>query len=112
MVVTFFNLPSEKIIIISAKILLNTSSDEEATNLLDNLILSNIDMNDELQNIVIYETLLIFDQILCFATINLWLHYKEKQKHTIAALNLKSKMKALESVNASELAVMAIAKAT
>jgi hypothetical protein len=69
-------------------------------------------MNDELHNIIIRETLLNFDQILRFTTINLWQHHKEKEKHTTAALNLKSKMMALEFANASELTAMAIVKAT
>jgi hypothetical protein len=91
--------------------MLNTNSDEEAMILLDKLLLSDVDMNDELQNIVIREIFLNFDQILCFTTINLWLHYQEKDKQTTAAFNLESKM-ALESANASELTAMAIAKAT
>jgi hypothetical protein len=110
--VSFLNLPSVQIVLISAKITLNTNSDEEATVLLDKLLLSNVDMDNELQNIVIREIFLNFDQILRFTTINLWLHYQEKEKQTTAAFNLESKMMALESANASELTAMAIAKAT
>jgi hypothetical protein len=92
--------------------MLNTNSDEVATVLLDKLLLSDVDKNDELQNIAIREIFLNFDQILRFSTINLLLHYQEKDKQTTAAFNLESKMMALESANASELTAMAIAKAT
>jgi hypothetical protein len=109
---SFFNLPSTQIVHISTKIMLNTNSDEEATVLLDKLLLSDVDMNDELQNIVIREIFSNFDQILRFTTINLWLHYQEKDKQATAAFNLESKMTALESANASELTAIAIAKAT
>jgi hypothetical protein len=108
----FFSIPSEQIMIIGTKIALNAISDDEATKFLDTLLLSNVDMNDELQNIIIRETLLNFDQIMRITTINLWQYHKEKEKNTTAALNLKSKIMALESIKASELTAMAITRAT
>jgi hypothetical protein len=110
--ISFLDLTSELIIITGAKIMLKTSSNDEATKLLDTLLLSDIDMNDELHNIIIRETLLNFDQTIRFTTVYLWLQHKEKERQATASLNLTSKITSIESTNASELTAMAIAKAS
>jgi len=110
--VAFFELPSENILLIGTKTLLNMDSDNEATDTLDKLLLSDIDMNDELQNTLIREILINFDQILRFTTVYTWQFHLNKLKHSTAANNLKIKMKTLETTNASEATALAIAKAT
>jgi hypothetical protein len=111
-IISFLDLPFEQIVIIGSKITLKTNSDEEARTFVDDLLLSDIDMNDELHNIIIRETLLNFDQIMRFTTIYLWMHIKTNEKHTSAALNLESKIMAIETTRASELTAAAIVKAT
>jgi hypothetical protein len=59
-------------------------------------------MNDDLQNTIIRETLINFDQILKISTINIWSTHTEKLKQSMAATNLKSKMQAIETNNAGE----------
>jgi hypothetical protein len=74
--VTFFELPSENILLIGTKTLLNMNSDNKATDTLDKLLLSDIHMNDELQNTFIRREILInFDQILCFTAVFTWQYY-------------------------------------
>jgi hypothetical protein len=110
--VVFFKVPSDKILLMGTKILLNIESNEEATNIINSLQLSEVDMNDDLQNTVIRETLFNFNQILTLTTIYIWEHHSEATKQNTAALNLKSKMRMLETINASEATALALTKAT
>jgi hypothetical protein len=80
--------------------------------LISSLKLSEINRNDELQNIIIKETLINFDQILRLSTIYIWETHTEKLKLSEAATNLKSKILAIETTNASETTALAIQRAT
>jgi hypothetical protein len=53
-----------------------------------------------------------FDKILTVTTIELWKSYKNKCKQNSAILNLKNKMKSLDTVQATAATALAIAKAT
>lgn len=110
--IIFFELTSEDIMLTGTKTILNTSSDEEAIELINGFQLSDIDMNDDLQNIIIKEVLLNFDQILRFTTVFIWAHHVHQTKQITAANNLTQKIKRLEFTNASEATALAIAKAT
>lgn len=94
------------------KSILNTTTDEEAIDLVNSFQLADINMNDELQNTIIKEVLINFNQILKITTINIWSHHQQQIKQTTAANNLKYKMKALESASALEATALAYAKAT
>jgi hypothetical protein len=108
----FLNLTSEYMLLTGAKILLNTVSDDKAINLVNSFLLSDIDMDDEYQHIIIREILVNFNQILHVTTISIWDHHKEKTIQTTASLNLKSKMMAKEATSASEATALALTKAT
>jgi len=110
--VHFFELTADEILLHCAKLILNTNSDEEATTLLSSLSLSDIDMGDELQNIVIKEILLNFDQIIRLTTSGLWSYHKTKMKQYTASNNLKLKMLENETISASEATALALTKAT
>jgi hypothetical protein len=58
------------------------------------------------------ETLFSFDQIMRVTTIDLWQSHIEKAKLASAAINLKSKMTAIATHNATESTALAIARAT
>jgi len=79
---------------------------------IDSFNLSDIDMNDALQNTLIREILINFHQILRLTLIDLWEIHTNKQRQTTAANILKSRMKAMETVKATESTALAIAKAT
>jgi len=110
--VQFFELTADEILLHCAKIILNTNSDEEANTLLNSLSLADIDMGDELQNIVIKEILLNFDQIIRITTSGLWSYHKTKMKQHTASNNLKLKMLENETISASEATALALTKAT
>lgn len=88
----FFELTADEILLCCTKIILSTNSNKEATTLLNSISLSDIDMGDELQNIVIKEILLNFDQIIRLTTSSLWYYHNTKMKQNAASNNLKLKM--------------------
>jgi len=108
----FFDLPLEHIILLGAKILIKTDSEEEAKSALNNLNLSDIDVDNTIHEAFLSETLMSFDQIIKITTIDTWAFHKERNKHTTAAQNLKAKMNSLQIITATEATAHAIAKAT
>ena len=111
-ITNFFSLPINDILLTGAKFLLNTESDETASNKLDTLLISEINTSNELQHRFIFETLIQFDQILRMTTVTLWNYHKEKMKESQAANNIKAKMDAFRTSKATEATAEAIAKAT
>jgi hypothetical protein len=80
--------------------------------MIDSLNLNDIDMNDDLHNTFVKETLLNFDQIIRFTTIYVWEHHKNLARQDTAGNNLKIKMKSAATNAATEATAFAIAKAT
>jgi hypothetical protein len=108
----FFELTADEILLRCTKIILSTNSNKETTTLLNSISLSDIDMGDELQNIVIKEILLNFDQIIRLTTSSLWSYHKTKMKQNAASNNLKLKMLENKTISASEATAFALTKAT
>jgi hypothetical protein len=108
----YLNVPAENILLTGTKILTGLTTDKEADNLISSFNLSDIDLNDDLQNTIIRETLTSFDQILRLSTIYVWESRTDKLKLSTAATNLKSKMMAIETTNAMEANALAIYQAT
>ncbi len=108
----FFDLPLEQILTLGAKIITKADLDEEVNSILQSINLSDIDMNNVIHEGFLSETLISFDQILKMTTIHVWDFQKEKNKHTMAAQNLRAKMSSLQMINATEATAHAIAKAT
>jgi hypothetical protein len=105
-------LPAEQILLIGSKLILNTDSDESADKAITSLHLEEIDLNNQIDNFLLFETLTSFSQILQSTTSGIWKSYKDMTKKATAGINLSSKMKTLESLNATEATALAIAKAT
>jgi hypothetical protein len=110
--ISYFNIPSENIVLVGTKNLTGLTPDEEAANLIESLKLPEIDMDDDLQNTIIREARVNFDQILRISTTGIWSTYTEIVKQSMATPNLKSKMQALETINATESTALAICQAT
>jgi hypothetical protein len=110
--INFINMPPKNILLISTKILTGLTTDEEANTFVASLKLSEIDFNDDLQNTIIRETLINFDQILKISTINVWSARTEQLKQSTAATNLQSKIQALEIKHATESTALALYCAT
>jgi len=108
----FFDLPLEQILTLGAKIITKADLDEEVNSILQSINLSDIDVNNVIHEGFLSETLISFDQILKMTTIHVWDLQKEKNKHTMAAQNLRAKMSSLQMINATEATAHAIAKAT
>jgi predicted LPLAT superfamily acyltransferase len=75
------------------------------------LKLTDIDMEDQIDDLFISEILLNFDQILK-VTIGIWQNHNMKVKQTMAAINMKPKMMPLEVASTSTATALTIAKAT
>jgi len=108
----YLDLSQEKILLIGAEIILKDKPQVNPQETIDSFNLSDIDMNDALQNTLIREILINFHQILHLTLIDLWEIHTNKQRQTTAANILKSRMKAMETVKATESTALAIAKAT
>jgi len=108
----FFDLPSDKISLICAQLLTNKNSEEVIITHLNSLLLTDINMQEDLQHDFIYETLLQFDQIIKITTIDTLSHYQNKTRHIDTGDSLKAKMAAFETTDATARAMHAIAKAT
>jgi hypothetical protein len=111
-ILDFFEIPSDTLLLIGTKILLNSISNEEALNILSLLNLSDINLNNDTQYNFISGTLLPFDQILQATTVNLWCNYKEKAKQFTALSNLKSNLVSQDTLRASAMTAAAISKAS
>jgi hypothetical protein len=108
----YFNLPIKDILHIGAQFLLKSDNNEEITNTLHLLKLSDIDMEEHIDSFFITEIFLNFDQILKVSTLGAWHLHSEQTKQTIAAANMKSKLKSLQTISASTATALAITKAT
>jgi hypothetical protein len=111
-IANYLELTSEIILEIGIKILTKESSKVKLKEMIDSLNLNDIDMNDNLHNIFVKETLLNFDQIIRFTTIYVWEHHKNLVRQDTAGNNLKIKMKSAATTTATEATAFAIAKAT
>jgi hypothetical protein len=97
----YLDLPLEKLLLLGAKILLDTESDETAEKVTASLKLSDINMAIDTEEMFVTEVRVNFDQILTFTTTGLWSCHLETSRQTTAGLKLKSKMKAMEIMNAT-----------
>jgi hypothetical protein len=109
---SFFELPQETILLLGGKVLTNKDSNEEILQFTDNLHLTDLDDDNETHHHFLIKTLTQFDQIIKTTTLGVWSHYKEMVKKTTAFNNLKSKMIALETINATKATSEAITRAT
>jgi hypothetical protein len=110
--ISYLELPLEDILTLGAKITSNSNSNETATNLLQALQLSDLNLDIAVQRDYVSETLTQFDQIIRTTTLDTWKHYNEKMVQVMAASNLKAKMAALETIKATAATATAITKAT
>jgi len=108
----YLDLPLDKILLSGAKILLDTDSDETAEQMLTSLKLSDINFENEAEETFVTEVLTAFDQILTFTTAMLWNCHSETSRQTAAGLKLKSKMKAMDIMNATLATAQALEKAS
>jgi hypothetical protein len=108
----FFNLPINDILYIGAQFLLKSDNNEEITKTLLSLKLSDIDMEEHIDSFFITEIFLNFDQILKVSTLGAWHLHSEQNKQALAAANMKSKLKSLQTISASHATALAITKAT
>lgn len=106
----FFELPKKTILLIGAKILTNKNSDNEAQQIIDSLTLTDVDVSNKIQHDYLVKTLLQFHQILRITTIDIWSNFKQLTKQTLAANNLKAKMMAIDTTNATKATAEAITK--
>jgi hypothetical protein len=111
-IVNFFELPADKILLLGTKILIGTDDENEACKLLSNISFSYIDDENPIDESIISETLISFDQIIRTTTIDLWKFQQERNKKHTAAQNLKAKMKAAATVSATTATAQALIKAT
>jgi hypothetical protein len=109
--IEYLGLPQETILTIGAKIITKVTSDDEANSILRPIKLSDINPDDETHESFFSETLTIFHQILYITTVDIWKAHTERNKLTLAALNLKTKRKSLEVFNITASTATAIAKA-
>jgi hypothetical protein len=109
-ILSFFEVPSDALLIIGAKILLNTTDNEEALNTLGLLNLSDINLNNDFQYNFVSKTLIPFDQILRATTVDLWCHYKEKCKQFAAFSKFKSKLASQDTLKATAVTAAAISE--
>ena len=108
----YFNLPIKDILHIGAQFLLKSDNNEELTKTLHSLKLSDIDMEEHMDSFFITDFFLNFDQILKVSTLGAWHLHSEQTKQAIAAANMKSKLKSLQTISASTVTAQAITKAT
>jgi len=108
----YLEMPPDKILLSGAKILLDTDSNETAEHTLASLKLSDINFENETEEIFVTEVLTAFNQIITFTTAKLWHCYSEASRQTAAGLKLKSKMKAMDIINATLATAQALEKAS
>jgi len=108
----YLELPLDQVRTICAHFLTNKTSEENALIFFNTLPLAEINIQNDLQHDFIFESLIQFDQIIIIATIDIWNHYKNKMKQINTGDNLKAKMAALETTDATIATIQAIARAT
>jgi len=111
-VTDFLGLPPEDLLLLGAKLLTSTQTDQDASAIITSLKLSDIDLDEEVDEAFVSEILSGFDQILRFATIGIWHCYHDIARQTVTAVKLKAKMQSLEITKATAATAQAIAKAT
>ncbi len=109
--VKYLELPVDTILLLGTKILTKITNDEEAYNLLSAVNFSDIDDENPIDENIISETLIGFDQIIRATTIGLWAFQQDRDKKHAAAQNLKAKMKAAATTNATAATAQALMKA-
>jgi tellurite resistance protein len=108
----FFELPTDVITLTGIKILTKQPNDEDALRIYNNLNLADINNSTDKEYEFIAETLNLFDQIIKTTTLSLWSFNQQSMKQATAVNNLKAKLTALQTLNATHATAMAIAKAT
>ena len=108
----YFNLPIKDILHIGAQFLLKSDNNEEVTKTLHSLKLTDIDMEEQMDSFFLTEIFLNFDQILKVSTLGAWHLHSEQNKQALAAASMKSKLKSLQTISASNATALAILKAT
>lgn len=93
----YLSLPTDTILLIGTKILAGITTDDKANTLINSFKLSEIDMNNDLQNTIIRETLICFDQTLKHSTIEIWERCIERLKQSTELLALNRSCKQLKS---------------
>jgi hypothetical protein len=111
-VTDFLGLPPEDLLLLGAKLLTSTQTDKDASVIITSLKLSDIDLDEEVDEAFVSEILAGFDQILRFATIGIWHCYHDIAQQTVTAAKLKARMQSLEITKATTATAQAIAKAT
>jgi len=111
-IVTYLKMPTDTILLIGAKILANHGSDEHVTNSINAINLTDINLAVKEEFEFISEALISFDRILRLTTIDLWHAQQEKMKQLSAAITLKSRMAAFETIDATAITATAITRAT
>ena len=71
-----------------------------------------VDDSTELEYEFLADTLKLFDKILKTTTLTLWAHNIRSTQQTNAVNNLKARLTALETINATQATAFAIARAT
>jgi len=108
----FFELPTDVITLTGIKILTKQPNDKDALSIYHNLNLADINNSTDKEYEFIAETLNLFDQIVKTTTLSLWSYNQQSMKQATAVNNLKAKLTALQTLNATHATAMAIAKAT
>jgi len=111
-ILEYLETTKETLLQLGTKILADSDSEEDINDIITSIKLTDFDPDDETQSNFIMETLWHFDQILKISTIEVWLDYQTRYKQLLAAENLKAKMLALNTVNATMATATAIMKAT
>jgi len=76
-IIEYLGYNSDKLLLIGAKLLLNNPSDEDVSNIISSLKLTDIDLTEEVDYLFVTETLINFNQILRHTTILLWQNHEE-----------------------------------
>jgi tellurite resistance protein len=111
-VTDFLGLSPKDPLLLGAKPLTNAQTDEDTSAIITSLKLSDIDLEEEVDEAFVSEILAGFDQILRFTTIGVWHCYHDITRQTITAAKLKARMQSLETTKATMATAQAIAKAT
>jgi len=111
-ILEYLETTKETLLQLGTKILADSDSEEDINDIITSIKLTDFDPDDETKSNSIMETLWHFDQILKISTIEVWLDYQTRYKQLLAAENLKAKMLALNTVNATTAMATAIMKAT
>jgi len=110
--ISHLEMPADQILLTAAKLIIKSSSDDEALAEINSISLLDLDLHDRSEHEFLSETLTAFAQVMDNTIVHLWQHEKESNKKTKAALNLQAKMESRETMDATAATALAIAKAT